>query len=86
MILNAVAVAIMLTPLTMINPSNMRIVQYYSIFGLIALPWAVKNMNISSNANNSYIIVSILLTIYTISRNSPYAFFWQNMALGANYL
>ena len=86
MILNAVAVAIMLTPLTMINPSNMRIVQYYSIFGLIALPWAVKNMNISSNANNSYVIISLLLTIYTISRNSPYAFFWQEIALGANYL
>lgn len=86
MILNAVAIAIMLTPLTMINPSNMRIVQYYSIFGMIALPWAVKNMNIFRNVNDRYIIVSILLTIYTISRNSPYAFFWQNMALGANYL
>ena len=85
MILNSVAVAITLTPLTMINPSNMRIVQYYSIFGLIALPWAVKNMNISSNANNSYVIISILLTIYTITRNSPYAFFWQEIALGSNY-
>lgn len=86
MILNSVAVAITLTPLTMINPSNMRIVQYYSIFGLIALPWAVKNMNISSNANNSYVIISILLTIYTITRNSPYAFFWQEIALGSNYM
>lgn len=86
MILNSVAVAITLTPLTMINPSNMRIVQYYSIFSLIALPWAIKNMKISSNVNDRYIIVTILLTIYTITRNTPYAFFWQEMALGANYL
>ena len=86
MILNAVAVAIMLTPLTMINPSNMRIVQYYSVFGLIALSWAIKNMNIASNVNNRYIIVAILLTVYTITRKTPYAFFWQEMALGANNL
>lgn len=86
MILNAVAVAIILTPLTMINPSNMRIVQYYSIFGLIALPWAIKNMSISSNVKDSYNLIVIFLAIYTIMRNSPYAFFWQDMALGANYL
>ena len=81
MILNSIAVAIMLTPLTMINPSNMRIVQYYSIFGLIALPWVVKNLKFSENVNNRYIIVSIFLTIYTITRNSPYTFFWQDVAL-----
>ena len=86
MILNAVAVAIILTPLTMINPSNMRIVQYYSIFGLIALPWAINNMSISSNVKDSYNLIVIFLAIYTIMRNSPYAFFWQDMALGANYL
>lgn len=34
----AVSIAIMLTPLTMIDPSNMRIVQYYSVFGLLVLP------------------------------------------------
>lgn len=81
MILNSVAVAIALTPLTMINPSNMRIVQYYSIFSLIALPWVVKNLKFSENVNDRYIIVSILLTIYTITRNSPYTFFWQDVAL-----
>ena len=86
MILNSVAIAIMLTPLTMINPSNMRIVQYYSIFGLIALPWAVKNVNMSRSMNDMYVLITILLALYTISRNTPYAFFWQDMALGANYL
>lgn len=85
LILNSIAIAIILTPLTMINPSNMRIVQYYSIFGLVALPWVVKNIPISDNVNLRYIIVSVVLTVYTIFRNSPYAFFWQEMALRSNY-
>ena len=84
LVLNSVAVAIVLTPLTMIDPSNMRIVQYYSIFALFALPWVISKMNFA-NAKDRYIIVAILLTIYTLTRGSEYAFFWQEMALGANY-
>lgn len=85
LVLNSVAVAICLTPLTMIDPSNMRVVQYYSIFGLFALPWVISKVNFSS-VKNRYIIVTILLTIYTLTRGrSEYAFFWQDMALGANY-
>ena len=85
LVLNSIAISIVLTPLTMIDPSNMRIVQYYSIFSLVALPWAVKNIPISDNVNLRYIIVSVVLTVYTIFRNSPYAFFWQEMALGSQY-
>lgn len=86
LILNAVAVAIFLTPLTMIDPSNMRIVQYYSIFALFALPWVVSKMNFTQSANARYIIVTILLIAYTMLRGGgEYAFFWQDMALGSNY-
>lgn len=86
LILNAIAVAIMLTPLTMIDPSNMRIVQYYSIFALFALPWVVSRIEYVSNINNRYLIVVILLTLYTMSRHYEYAFFWQDMALGRHYM
>lgn len=84
LVLNSVAIAICLTPLTMIDPSNMRIVQYYSIFGLIALPWVVRKINFTS-VNERYIMVTIILTIYTLFRGSEYAFFWQEMALSENY-
>lgn len=84
LVLNSVAVAICLTPLTMIDPSNMRVVQYYSIFALFALPWVISKMNFAKE-NVRYIVVTILLTIYTLTRGSEYAFFWQEMALGANY-
>ncbi len=84
LVLNSVAVAICLTPLTMIDPSNMRVVQYYSIFALFAFPWVISKVNFTS-VNNRYIMTTILLTIYTLLRGSEYAFFWQDMALGANY-
>lgn len=78
-VLNSVAVAIFLTPLTMIDPSNMRVVQYYSIFGLIALPWVISKIKFAG-VKDRYIKVTILLAIYTLTRGSEYAFFWQDMA------
>ena len=83
--INAIAIALFLTPLTMINPSNMRIVQYYSIFALIMLP---KLCTIFSNRINFdlYKMVFWLLFFYTIFfRHVEYAFFWQNMQLGPQY-
>lgn len=85
LILNAIAVSIFLTPLTMIDPSNMRVVQYYSIFALFALPWVVSHIEVIGNINTRYVVVTVLLTIYTLSRHLEYAFFWQDMALGSNY-
>ena len=84
LVLNSIAVAIFLTPLTMTNPSNMRIVQYYSFFALFALPWVISKIKIS-NVETRYIILTILLTIYTLSRGSYYAFFWQDIAMGTNF-
>lgn len=84
LVLNSIALAIFLTPLTMINPSNMRIVQYYSIFALFALPWVISKFNFS-NVKTRYIIITILLTIYSLSRGSYYAFFWQDIAMVSNY-
>lgn len=85
LVINSVAVAILLTPLTVISPANMRIVQYYSIYALFALPLAVSKISFTKRLNDRYIIVILLLTLYTISKNFKYAFFWQEMALGANY-
>lgn len=84
-ILNAVAVAIVLTPLTMIDPSNMRVVQYYSIFALFALPWVVSKFDFIKNIETRYIVVTLLLTLYTMSRNAEYTFFWQELSGGINY-
>lgn len=82
--LNSLAMAIFLTPLTMIDPSNMRIVQYYSIFSLFILPNILRAI-VFTIGKDIHILVFVLLSFYTISMKMPYAFFWQDMVLGTNY-
>ncbi len=84
--INAIGVGLFLTPLTAIDPSNMRIVQYFSIFIIIIIPQIIYNFTtnprINQNLRSLFIIVFISLMIM---RSQPYAFAWQEMALGDNY-
>jgi len=74
----AIAVAIMLTPLTMINQSNMRIVQYYSIFTLIVLPLFLTVYQKNVKINYIHYLFFIFFALYTIIKKPiPYYFFWQ---------
>lgn len=83
--INAIAISILLTPLTMIDPSNMRIVQYYSIFALITLPQFITILS-KKYPLNIHIIIFIILGIYTVfGLQYEYGFFWQDMSLGSNY-
>lgn len=82
----ATAIAILCTPLTWINPSLMRVVQYFSIFLIIALPLAVRNLGVDKSLSNLiYIGILLLLLLTIIRRGAEYAFFWQEMMLGTNY-
>lgn len=73
----AIAVAIILTPLTMINQSNMRIVQYYSIFALIVLPTFLSVLQNNFKAISLHYIIFFFFSFYTFLRPIPYYFFWQ---------
>ena len=76
----AIAIAMFLSPLLILNPNNMRIVQYYSIFALIILPMICKAYSGYLGKRQLYYILFAVLALYTIMRNQPYAFFWQDMA------
>ena len=86
---NAFAVAIFLTPLTFINPSSMRVVQYFSIFLLLLLPIVIQSFQwISLKMRRTVFGVAIFLLITLSIKgnwNSEYKFFWQQMELGDNY-
>lgn len=82
---SAVAVALTLTPLTMIDPNNMRVVQYYSVFGLLILPKICGAYSQSLGKKNIYTIVFMVLAVYTLMRNNAYAFCWQEMQLDDVY-
>lgn len=75
---NAMLVAACLLPLTAINQSAMRVVQYFSIYLVLFLPWVVKIVR--KKQQFIAIIVGELLMIYLLIRNNPvYTFFWENI-------
>lgn len=86
---NAFALAIFLTPLTFINQSSMRIVQYFSIFLLVLLPAVIQSFQLLSSQTKKIIFsfAIVLLVTLTIRSNwnEEYKFFWQTMELGENY-
>ena len=74
---NALFLALFFTPLTWMNPSAMRIVQYFSIYLVLLIPHMVEvTFDKKSQKPASGIIVTILLLLF-LKGNPQYAFFWQ---------
>lgn len=85
--LNAFCLALFFTPLTWVDPGLMRVVMYYSIFILFLLGNLVDcfDSDYSMSSNNIVILIAVVFCIVLIKRDTAYAFFWQQMALGSNY-
>lgn len=84
----AFALALFFVPLTWVNPSAMRVVQYFSIFMVVLIPVVVRSFAlISTEWENTifYLILAALILVYIQSGGSEYKFFWQEMQLGSNY-
>lgn len=80
-IINAFALGLMFTPLTWVDPSLMRVVQYYSIFTLLLLPM-ILNADILKDRGTRNIAIAtviLLLCMVILRRNSDYAFLWEEM-------
>lgn len=85
-LLHSVAFALFYTPMTSIGPSQMRIIQYYSIFLVILMPILLKSLKDTKKMNVDMEMYAFLFfSIYAISRGSSYGFFWEPMKLGINY-
>lgn len=83
---NSVSLAIFLTPLAMLCPSNMRIIQYFSIFTLIILPTICTALSQGGFAKKKiFIYAALVLSAYALYRSQPYAFFWQDMRLSDQF-
>ncbi|MDO9154306.1 MAG: EpsG family protein [Paludibacter sp.] len=84
----ALSIALFLTPLTWVNPSTMRVMQYFSIFLLLLLPQVFNSFDIDNKALKTRIIfltIFVLVVLSVISGwGSEYKFFWQEMQLGEN--
>jgi hypothetical protein len=81
---NAFGVALLFLPLTWVNPSAMRVVQYFSIFMLILIPEIINSFDEISikfkrGVQNGLIIVLLALFIKSNLTTIPYGFFWEDM-------
>lgn len=74
--INALILAVLLTPLTFINPSAMRVVQYYSLFLMLLIPDIILSFNKKERVIVYYVATGLLLLLF-IRNNSSYLFFWQ---------
>lgn len=73
---NALLMALIFIPLTFIDPSAMRVVQYYSIFIMLLIPEIIKSFSKKERIIVYYIASILLITLYL--KNKPqYLFFWQ---------
>jgi hypothetical protein len=77
--INAYLISMLLVPLTFVNPSAMRAVQYYSIFIVLLIPEIVKTFN-RKEAVLVYLVISVLMVVLFVTRSGSgggYAFFWS---------
>jgi transmembrane protein EpsG len=76
----ALLIAVFFTPLTWVNPSAMRVVQYFSIFIVLLVPKAIHTFRsaFKGGGNIMYNMIVVLLIIIFVTRtNANYKFFWQ---------
>ncbi|MCT4781659.1 MULTISPECIES: EpsG family protein [Exiguobacterium] len=74
--LNALLLALCFLPLTFINPSMMRIVQYFSIFIMLLIPELIRSFDQRERLLVYYTAITMLMLLF--ARYQPvYQFFWQ---------
>lgn len=83
---NACALGLFFAPLTWVDPTLMRVGQYFSLLALLAIPIAIDNLGADKRTRNLVYYGLVLLMAATIVRHSAdYTFFWNEMQLGDNY-
>ena len=74
--INALFLASVFLPLTFVDPSAMRVVQYYSIFIILLVPEIIKAFNKRERTIVYYVGTTLLISFF--AKNNPqYLFFWQ---------
>lgn len=74
--INALLIAFAFTPLTFVDPSAMRVVQYYSLFLMLLVPEIIRAFNKNERNIVYYVATASLLILF--AKNEPqYLFFWQ---------
>lgn len=73
---NALFMALIYLPLTYVDPSAMRIVQYFSIFIILLIPEIVSSFKPKEGQIISFIGICLMIILF-IRQNPQYCFFWE---------
>ena len=76
MSMNALFIACIFSSMLLINPSSMRVVQYYSIFLLYIFPQCKNIFKENNRYFFNFVCVFVLIGLL-IMNNPTYSFFWQ---------
>lgn len=74
---NALYMALFFLPLTWLNPSAMRVVQYFSIYLVLLIPQMVEATFDEDSKRIASGIIIVILVLLLIKSNPQYTFFWQ---------
>lgn len=74
--INALLLAFVFLPLTYVDPSAMRVVQYFSLFVLLLVPEMILSFQKHERLFVFYIATAVLLLLF-IRNNPQYLFFWH---------
>lgn len=75
---NALFLALIFVPLTFVNPSAMRVVQYFSIYIMLLIPEIINSFKGKERVAVYYVAVSVVI-LFFIKDNPQYLFFWQDI-------
>ena len=75
--INALMLSCFFSSMLMINPSTMRVVQYYSIFMVLIFPLIIKTIKTDKMQRLAAAIIVFILCILAFKKTPEYQFFWQ---------
>ncbi len=73
---NALFLAAVIVPITFVNPSAMRVVQYFSIFLMLLIPEIILSFKEKERPFVLVLIATVLIVLFART-NPTYLFFWQ---------
>ena len=74
--INALLIAALFVPLTFVNHSAMRVIQYYSLFIILLVPEIINSFPKRERFFVFFVAASTLILLL-IKNNPTYMFFWQ---------
>ncbi len=73
---NALMISLIFIPLTFVNPSAMRVVQYFSVYIMLLVPYMIKTFDEKEKHLAMFVAITVIL-IFFIRQSPQYAFFWE---------